>query len=123
MFRIRKSQLEHFGARAQEGFEARMATYFREAFPRESSHLDLEAWIARNVRRAVERKIELEQDVAQYLLLCLRLGEDAPRERPFIDEVLRQKNLEADGKLRKIVEHLRQQKTADLDRFLTAAFQ
>lgn len=122
MFRIRSSQLDQFGASAQEGFEARMTSYFRQTFSAETERLDVEAWVARNVRRALDHHIEMEPEVAQYLLFCLRLGEDAPEKHSWFDAVLHRRDLASDGKMRAIVETLREKDGSDLDRFVMERF-
>lgn len=116
MFRIRSSQLEHFGARSQEEFDARMVAYFRDMFAEETLHLDLDAWVARNVQRAVDRGIELEPVVAQYLLFCLLLGEDAPEKLPWLESILSRRDLAPDGKMRSIARVLRDQEHAERER-------
>jgi len=122
MFRIRSSQLDQFGSLARGGFEERMTTYFVESFPRETEHLDVADWVSRNVRAGLERGFEMEREVAQYLLLCLRLGEDAPAENAFFGEVLKRRDLAADGKLRVLVQKLNEQGTADIERFTMKPF-
>ena len=100
-----------------------MTDYFRQTFPAETEKLDVEGWVARNVRRALDHQIEMEPDVAQYLLFCLRLGEDAPEKQPWFEAILKRRNLAADGKMRVVVETLHERgEDDDLDRFVMKRF-
>lgn len=123
--RILRSQLEQLGRRSAQGFTARLARYFRDAFPREVEGIGegaLEAWVDRNVGRAGKHAIDTEPEVAQYLLLCLRVGEDAPERLAWFRAPLEDGELVAAGKVRALVRAARAEDVADLDRFVMQAF-
>lgn len=123
--RILRSQLEQLGRRSAQGFTARIAGYLRDAFPREVERIGqdrLPAWVARNVGRAGEHAIDTEPEVAQYLLLCLLVGEDAPERLAWFRAPLDDEALVAAGKVRALVRAARAEDVADIDRFVMAAF-
>lgn len=114
--RILSSQLEHLGLRSARGFTVRMAAYLREAYADETERLNdagLEAWVDRNVARAGRHAIDTEPEVAQYLLLCLLLGEDAPERLPWFRAPLDDTRLVAEGKVRALVRAVRAQGAPD----------
>jgi hypothetical protein len=111
MFRIRREQREHFADRARADFEARMAEYFREEWFETFVSLDdaaLAAWIHDGVDLAFENGIELEEHVAQLLVLLVFVEAEPGPERlaPGFEAALTDPELEAVGKLVAIAEHL-----------------
>jgi hypothetical protein len=111
MFRIRREQREHFADRARADFEARMAEYFREEWFETFVPLDdaaLAAWIHDGVDLAFAHGIELEEHVAQLLVLLVfvEAEPDAAELTPGLEAALADPGLEAVGKLVAIAEHL-----------------
>jgi hypothetical protein len=102
-----------------------MARWFRETYPGETAAMDdevLEAWVRRNVDRAATFGIEMEPDVAQYLLLCLLLGEDAPDRLPWMQKALQNRKLMGQGRVRAAVRAADAEGVPDLDRFVMDSF-
>lgn len=129
MLRILKAQMDHLGRRAARGFVARMAGYLREAYPKETGAMSddaLAAWVDRNVGRAAAFGIDTEPEVAQYLLLSLRHGEDAPDRLPWFRAPLTRAELAAPGKVRALVRAARSAlgpaEGPGLDRFVMKPF-
>ena len=111
MFRIRREQREHFADKARADFEARMAEYFREEWFETFVPLDdaaLAAWIHDGVDLAFAHGIELEEHVAQLLVLLVfvEAEPDAAELAPGLEAALSAPDLEAVGKLVAIAEHL-----------------
>jgi hypothetical protein len=130
MLRILEDQMKILGQRSARAFVARMAGYLRDAFPAETAGLRdgaLDAWVDRNVRRAAGFGVDTEPEVAQYLLLALRLGEDAPDRLPWFRAALARPELAAPGKVRALVRAARAAPASpgaapDLDRFVMKPF-
>jgi hypothetical protein len=123
--RILSSQLEHLGRSSARKFTRRIAAYLRASYPAETERFgdaDLEAWVDRNVKRAARHAIDTEPEVAQYLLLCLLLGEDAPDRLPWFRAPLDNPKLVAPGKVRAIVRAARAGAVPRLDRFVMETF-
>jgi hypothetical protein len=125
MLRILEEQMEALGQRSLREFVARMATYLREAFPRETRSLEgpaLDAWVERGVARAAGLGVDTEPEVAQVLLLSLCLGEDAVERLPWFREALARPGLVAPGKVRALVRAAGAEGVPDLDRFVMRTF-
>jgi hypothetical protein len=125
MLRIRDWQMEALGQKAAQRFVTRMARYLCDAFSRETEGMSTEAaeaWVLRNVQRAAAHGIDTEPEVAQYLLLALALGEEAPDRLPWFREVLMRTDLIAPGKAQALVRAARVRDIPDLDRFVMTPF-
>ena len=123
--RFLRSQLEQLGQRSVRAFSARMSRYLRDAYRQETAGMSddaLDAWAQRNVERAAARAIDTEPEVAQYLLLCLLLGEDAPDRLPWFRAALVDPALLAPGKVRALVRAARAEAVPELDRFVMQSF-
>lgn len=123
--RILSSQIEALARKSEQEFVERMSRYLRDSYPNETELLSdagLDAWVGRNTERAMGHGIDTEPEVAQYLLLCLRLGEDAPERLPWFREPLRNEALVAEGKIRVLVREAHAAAVTDLDRFVMESF-
>jgi hypothetical protein len=123
--RFLRSQLEQLGRRSARAFAKRIAAFLRGAYPTETHGMSdeaLDAWTQRNVERAAARGVDTEPEVAQYLLLCLLLGEDAPERLPWFRAPLADPALLAPGKVRALVRAARAESVPELDRFVMESF-
>ena len=110
MFRIHEHQIAHFERKLRADFERRMAAWLKEAYPGSFAGMpdeDVALWVSAAVSKAVQYGIQTEPEVAASMLLFLVLGVDADETTPWAREVLRDRGLSADGKVRTLVERAR----------------
>jgi hypothetical protein len=123
--RILTSQIEHLGRRSVREYTERIAGYLRDEYPKETAPMDdadLAEWVDRNMRRAMSFGVDTEPEVAQYLMLCLRLGEEAPDRLPWFRAPLESRKLVGEGKMRAIVRAAWDEAVPDLARFVMKSF-
>ncbi len=123
MFRIRREQLDFLGRRSQDEFVSRMAAYLRTDFVGDTALMTdeaLEDWVRRCVETAIAHGITLEPEVAQYMLLCLPLGERAPEVYPWVAAILDDRGLHGSGKIRALLREVRERWPTDVGPYVIA---
>ena len=110
MFRIRREQLEWFARQDQIDFVRRMSPYLRDAFPElvmRITHEPLEAWLERVIEKSLSLGIETEADIAQLALFWLLMGIDCEEREEWVRPILRDRELQPVGRLRRLVDEAR----------------
>lgn len=118
MFRIKKEQMEHFAQRTRERFVQKVAAYLRAEQPARVAHLPgavLEEWARAAVEQAARHGVDTEPETMQLVLLLLLLGVDAGERLPWAGEVLKNRDLYAIGKVRRLVRRARDNGVEGLD--------
>jgi hypothetical protein len=118
VFKICLEQLEQLGEESRSRFVRHLADYLAENFPEyveAMSRLELHAWIDAAVRKAEGYGVTTEPECAQCVLLFLPLGIDADERFEWAGETLRDPELAAIGKVRKLAELAREQAIEGID--------
>ena len=106
MFRIHEHQIEHFARRQRLDFERRMGDYLKEFYAGSLAGMtddEIAQWVAAAIRKAVRYGIETEPEVAALMLLMLVLGVDLDETTPWAREVLADRRLLAEGKIKTLI--------------------
>lgn len=118
MFRIHEHQVEHFARKLRGSFERRMAAYLKDGWADcfdGMSDDEIGAWVSEGVGKAVRYGIRTEPEVASLLLLFLVLGVDADETTPWAREVLADRALQADGKVKELAARARENGVPGID--------
>lgn len=121
MFRIKRDQMEHFNTKTRTKFSRMLAEYLRAEFAEWVRDLDepaLFGWVDACVEKADRYRVRTEPEVAQLVLLFLLLGSNADEELDWVGETLRHRDLEAVGKVRRLIAGARAREVEGLDAVL-----
>ncbi len=122
MFRIRREQREHFDAKARADFESRMFGYLRKDWADQwhpASDDLLAQWVHETTQLAFDHGIELEEHVAQFLLLMMYvIGDKKVSHEDAVEQILEDPDLDSEGKLRALLRALRDRGSYDLEPYV-----
>lgn len=121
MFRIKRDQMEHFNTKTRTAFSRMLATYLRESFAEwvvDLSEPELFAWVDGCVTTCDKNRVRTEPEVAQVVLLFLLLGSSAADELEWFGTTLRHRDLQAVGKVRRLISEARRHGVEGLDAVL-----
>jgi hypothetical protein len=110
MFRIHEPQTDHFARKLRADFERRMVDWLRSAYPStfaEATDDDVAGCVSITVDKALRYGVTTEPEVAALMLVLMVLGPDADESTPWAREVLCDRRLTADGKVRALIAEAR----------------
>ncbi len=118
MFVIRKEQRRSLSQPLQQRFVERLRLYLREHFANWVDKLqeeELRAWVQRSLAKSLHYGVHFEPEAAQLILLFLLLGQNADQSLPWVKEVLADAELEAVGKVRRLIALSHEHKIEGID--------
>ena len=120
MLKIRGEQMDVMAQAAMRGFEQRVAQHLNEHFPEECRRAGPEriaAAIRQGVARAARYGITSELDVVRYLDLSVVLGLDfdSGKRYPWAQQILEDRELDADEKIDALFDRLDAMQIRELD--------
>ena len=118
MFRIHEHQVAHFARRLRASFERRMAAWLREAYADNFAEMpddELASWVSAAVDEALAHGFVTEPDVAALMLVFLVIGVDAGETTPWAREVLADRRLAPEGKVKELVARARERGVPGID--------
>lgn len=121
MFRIHEPQVAHFARRMRRDFERRMASWLREAYADAFAEMgddEVASWVSAAIDKALQYGIRTEPEVAALMTMLLVLGLDADETTPWVREVLADRGLLAEGKVRTLGERARAHAVPGIDAVL-----
>ena len=121
MFRIKRDQMEHFNTKTRTKFSRMLTEYLRAEFAdwvKDLTEPELFTWVDACVQKADGYRVRTEPEVAQLVLLFLLLGSSADEELEWVGETLRHRDLQAVGKVRRLIAGARAREIDGLDSVL-----
>lgn len=118
MFRIHEHQIAHFERRMRADFERRMSAFLRETYPDSFAEMtdgDVAEWVSAAIDKAVRYDVTTEPEVAALMMLFLVIGVDADETTPWAREVLVDRALLADGKVKRLAARAREHEVPGIE--------
>lgn len=118
MFRIHEHQIAHFERKLRASFERRMTAWLCEAYPDSfagATEDEVAGWVSAAVDKATMHGFVTEGDVAALMLLFLVIGVDADETTPWAREVLADRRLQPEGKVKELVTRARERGVPGID--------
>ncbi len=110
MFRIHRAQMEFFDERERARYLARLQAYLESDYPEcfeEMSPEEVSAWVEGAVAVCDRYRVQTEREATQVVLLMLLVGTDADQHHPWFAATIGDRDLVAEGKVRKLLEEAR----------------
>lgn len=115
MLKILREQLDHFARKARREFADRVVLHIGIAYPDLAASMTPEALRARvedGMARAERYDIVMEEDAVEFILMLFALGPAADEEIPWVRAILRDRELDGGGKMKRLEEAGRRERAA-----------
>jgi hypothetical protein len=119
MFRIRREQMNKLAGDTSDDYRRRLTAWLVAEYPASFEGMqpeDIRAWVDDAVSRSEGHGIAMELETTQLVSLYLLLGLEADVELTWFRETLADRDLVPQGKVRRLLDHAREEGTPGIDR-------
>ncbi|APR86607.1 Hypothetical protein A7982_11956 [Minicystis rosea] len=115
MLKILREQLDHFARKARRDFAERVVLHIDLTYPELAASMPedvLRARVEDGMDRAERYGIVMEEDAVEFILMLFALGPAADEEIPWVRAILRDRDLDGGGKMKRLEEAGRRERAA-----------